>query len=317
MRQPQQPRERAVIRPDGPAAFGSWVARRPDHGLCASMGAALPQVLAAHRRTARLLHPPAPRGSPCVVLDPQRRGPALLHRRVRLAYLDASREFGIAGDPDLVALTALAAWQQTKGIYQFDADLARTLDSDRLLGEFLSPALALTLYLCAGNSDIVPGQTRGTACTAGRKWAGGGIPRCPDHGRARQRQPRAHRRRGVAVSPPLELMVVKYIAEVHGDWSSFRVFTTGKPDIYLFDQIDRWGCSTAGSHPLGRSPPDPRRAYERAGGGRLRQVPRGWNGSANSRGTATAGRERRDPAHQLPGGAGAEDPPHPSGPRPP
>ncbi len=49
------------------------------------------------------------------------------------------------------------------------------------------------------------------------------------------------------MSPPLELMVVKYVAEVHGDWSSFRVFTTGRPDTYLFDQIDRWGCSVSGA----------------------------------------------------------------------
>src|SRR6266511_2710983 len=40
---------------------------------------------AAHRRAARLPHPPPPRGSPGVVLGPQRRGPALLHRRIRLA----------------------------------------------------------------------------------------------------------------------------------------------------------------------------------------------------------------------------------------
>lgn len=52
------------------------------------------------------------------------------------------------------------------------------------------------------------------------------------------------------MSPPLELMVVKYVAEVHGDWSSFRVFTTGRPDTYLFDQIDRWGCSTGLQVPI-------------------------------------------------------------------
>ena len=32
-------------------------------------------------------------------------------------YLDFSRALGVAGDTDLVALTALAAWRQTKGIY--------------------------------------------------------------------------------------------------------------------------------------------------------------------------------------------------------
>src|SRR6266540_6172114 len=203
-------------------------------------------------------------------------------------YLDFSRALGVAGDTDLVALTALAAWRQTKGIYQFDPDLARevvatrlddrlpaqvlkhlpawccyvasgdtigqtagfyvfldwvvlaqqaaltfvfdldipgeqglvmdwsvllveggsvraairqavdaardhpgrpqglarTIDSDRLLGDFLSPALALTLYLCAGNSDIVPGHSRGTASTAGRKRAGGGFPASRGPGRS-------------------------------------------------------------------------------------------------------------------------------------
>jgi hypothetical protein len=196
------------------------------------------------------------------------------------SFLDASRELGVAGDTDLVALTALAAWRQTKGIYQVDPDLARevvatrlddrlpvqvlkrlpawccylasgeaigpaagfyvfldwvvlarhaaltfvfdldtpqeqgllmdwsvplvegssvrtairqavevardhpgrprglarSLGSDRLLDEFLFPALALTLYLCAGNADIVPGQLRSGAPTAGRRQAGGGIP---------------------------------------------------------------------------------------------------------------------------------------------
>jgi hypothetical protein len=54
--------------------------------------------------------------------------------------------------------------------------LAHSLGSDRLLDEFLFPALALTLYLCAGNADIVPGQLRSGTSTAGRRQAGGGIP---------------------------------------------------------------------------------------------------------------------------------------------
>jgi len=85
------------------------------------------------------------------------------------------------------------------------------------------------------------------------------------------------------VSPPLELMVVKYVAEVHGDWSSFRVFTTGRPDTYLFDQIDRWGCSTGLQVPIRSADlrPDLRRAL-RAG--------RGWTTAA---GAARLERERQ------------------------
>jgi hypothetical protein len=198
--------------------------------------------------------------------------------------VDAVRPFGIAGSTELVALTALAAWRQTKGIYQFDPDLAReviatslddklpaqalkrlpawccyvasgdaiaqavgfyvfldwvvlaeraelvlvfdldtsgeqglvmewsiplleggsireaisramdntreypdrigrlagTLDTGRLLADFIYPAVALTLYLCAGNPDVVPGTPRPAASRPRRKRGkGGGIPSEP------------------------------------------------------------------------------------------------------------------------------------------
>jgi hypothetical protein len=201
--------------------------------------------------------------------------------------VDAVRELdlGIAGSTELVALTALAAWRQTKGIYQFDPDLAReviatrlddklpaqalkhlpawccyvasgnavaqaagfyvfldwvvlaqraelvfvfdldstseqglamdwslplvegasireaisrvmdntrdypdrvgrlvgTIDTERLLADFIYPALALTLYLCAGNPDVVPADTpRDTPSRSRRKRGrGSAIPSEP------------------------------------------------------------------------------------------------------------------------------------------
>lgn len=67
------------------------------------------------------------------------------------------------------------------------------------------------------------------------------------------------------IAPP-ELMVVKYVGEVHGDWSSFQVFTTGQPGTYLFDQLDPWSCSTGLQIPVRAADlrPDVRRAL-RAG----------------------------------------------------
>jgi hypothetical protein len=198
--------------------------------------------------------------------------------------VDAIRPLGIAGSTELVALTALAAWRQTKGIYHFDPDLAReviatslddklpaqalkrlpawccyvasgdaiaqavgfyvfldwvvlaeraelvlvfdldtsgeqglvmdwsiplleggsireaishamdntrkypdrvgrlagTLDTGQLLADFIYPAVALTLYLCAGNPDVVPGTPPATASRPRRKRGkGAGIPSEP------------------------------------------------------------------------------------------------------------------------------------------
>ncbi len=262
-------------------------------------------------------------------------------------YLDASRALGVAGDTDLVALTALAAWRQTKGIYQFDPDLARevaatrlddrlpaqvlkhlpawccyvasgdtispaagfyvfldwvvlaqqaaltfvfdldtpderglmmdwsvplvegglvraairravdaardhpgrpkglarTLDSDRLLGEFLSPALALTLYLCAGNSDIVPGQPGGTASTAGRKRAGGGIPGEPRAWEVGWRVGAALRaaHKGIADTPRRPAAPGRASPRPHirrPGWQSFRV-GPGRPNERT-DAVVHW-----------------------------------------------------------------------------
>jgi hypothetical protein len=78
-------------------------------------------------------------------------------------------------------------------------------------------------------------------------------------------------------------MVVKYVAEVHGGWCSFRVFTTGRPSTYLFDQLDPWGCSTGLQVPVRSADlrPEVRRAL-RAG--------RGWTTAA---GAARLERQRR------------------------
>jgi hypothetical protein len=195
--------------------------------------------------------------------------------------LDRLRERGVPGWPrGLLALTALAAWRQTKGIYLFDPDLGREvigtslddklparalkhlpawccyvasgaaipqvagfyvfldwnvlsrqadltfvfdrdtpteqglvmdwsiplvdgasireavnrtldsvadtlgvlpagLDTDRLLEDLLYPALALTLYLCAGNPDVVPAARRGPTSPPRRKRKGSTIPSEP------------------------------------------------------------------------------------------------------------------------------------------
>ncbi len=263
------------------------------------------------------------------------------------SYLDASRALGVAGDTDLIALTALAGWRQTKGIYQFDPDLARevvatrlddrlptqvlkhlpawccyvatgdtigpaagfyvfldwvvlaqqaaltfgfdldtpveqglvmdwsvplveggsvreaisqavnaarghptrphglarTLDSDRLLGEFLSPALALTLYMCAGNSDIVPGQPRGTASTAGRRRAGGRIPGEPRAWEVGWRVGAALRaaRKGIAGTPRRPAATGRVSPRPHirrPHWQSFRV-GPGRPNERT-DSIVHW-----------------------------------------------------------------------------
>jgi hypothetical protein len=60
----------------------------------------------------------------------------------------------------------------------------------------------------------------------------------------------------------VEYGVVKYVAEVHGDRASFRVFTTGVPGTYLFDQMDPYGHSTCLQIPIPAKElrPDLRRA---------------------------------------------------------
>ncbi len=137
-----------------------------------------------------------------------------------------------------------------------------------------------------------------------------------------QHRPRGHRRRGVAVNPPLELMAVKYVAAVRGPWCSFRVFTTGRPDTYLFDEIDPWGCSTGLQVPVHIKRPAPGSALGPASGPGLpgldncrwcRGAGAGAPILAPLRGDAVSGR----PGRQLRGGAGAHAPPrHPSGSRP-
>jgi hypothetical protein len=44
--------------------------------------------------------------------------------------------------------------------------------------------------------------------------------------------------------------VKQYVAEVHGDRASFRVFTTDQAGVYLFDLLDRDGCSTTLQTPV-------------------------------------------------------------------
>lgn len=44
--------------------------------------------------------------------------------------------------------------------------------------------------------------------------------------------------------------VTKFVAEVDGALSRFRVFETGEPGWYLFDQLDRGGCSTGLQFPV-------------------------------------------------------------------
>lgn len=83
--------------------------------------------------------------------------------------------------------------------------------------------------------------------------------------------------------PPLELMVVKYVAQVHGDWCSFRVFTTGRPDTYLFDQLDPWGCSTGLQLPIRAADLHPE----------VRSALRAGRGSTTAAGAARLERERR------------------------
>ncbi|HZD01688.1 MAG TPA: hypothetical protein VFA46_16290 [Actinomycetes bacterium] len=89
-----------------------------------------------------------------MVLDPQRRVLHSFTAESAWSFLDASRELGVAGDSDLVALTALAAWRQTKGIYQFDPDLAREVVTtrlhDRLPVQVLKRLPAWCCYVASG-----------------------------------------------------------------------------------------------------------------------------------------------------------------------
>jgi hypothetical protein len=59
-----------------------------------------------------------------------------------------------------------------------------------------------------------------------------------------------------------EYQVTQWVAEVQGEHGRFRVLRTGSDKHYLFDQLDRHGCSTGLQFPVLRADlrPDVRRA---------------------------------------------------------
>jgi hypothetical protein len=121
--------------------------------------------------------------------------------------------------------------------------LARTLDSDRLLGDLIHPALALTLYLCAGNPDILPGQPQGAASTAGRKPAGGRIPSKPQAWEVGWRVGAALRaaRQATADTPQRRAATGRVSPRPHirgSHWQSFRV-GPGRPNERT-DAVIHW-----------------------------------------------------------------------------
>ncbi len=65
-----------------------------------------------------------------------------------------------------------------------------------------------------------------------------------------------------------DMMVKQYVATVHGDWASFRVFATGTAGTYLFDLLDPAGCSTTIQFPVRAAAlrPDLRRALRHGWG---------------------------------------------------
>lgn len=83
---------------------------------------------------------------------------------------------------------------------------------------------------------------------------------------------------------PPPVGVTKYMAQVDGAWASFRVFETGQPGVYLFDQLDQHGCSTGMQFPMRAADlrPDLRRALRH-----------GW-GLTTADGAARMAQERAD-----------------------
>lgn len=61
-----------------------------------------------------------------------------------------------------------------------------------------------------------------------------------------------------------EMMVKQYVGRIHGAWCEFQVFETGDPKFYLFDPLDRQGCSTCMQFPVKKADlkPEVRRALK-------------------------------------------------------